>query len=445
MKKTHRIISFVLVFAMLILFSASAYASGMLPGSESIIDLVPINTGLNDLAVRATATEFFTKRADFLVGESETFDIAVSGIINDETVHAAQLETKSITISNIEFVISSSMCYDSHAEVVVSETIYYSVNGVAGEELVVHNATLYLDANGAPVVAADAYRESFSGFCSASYVADSNVSVNSTSGGSGPCITYVAKKEADGDYVETYDDITKYGNWIGSNGVPWCAIFVSWCAEHANIDTSVIPKTTLPGDIREVLVNQGRFYNSAANGGTQTPMVGDIFFLGAPNSTPSHVGIIVGVDVNYIYVVDGNWSDRVCYRWFSRNATDLQGFGRPNYATSVHTYTYTPSETHHQGVCNHCGRTTSTTTHSYLGYESNATKHWQECMTCGYATAKVAHIGGAFNSNGTHHWKNCTTCSAQINRAAHTLVLISVGEGYRCSVCGYVTHTSILD
>lgn len=443
MKKTHRIISFVLVFAMLILFSASAYASGMLPGSESIIDLVPINTGLNDLAVRATATEFFTKRADFLVGESETFDIAVSGIINDETVHAAQLETKSITISNIEFVISSSMCYDSHAEVVVSETIYYSVNGVAGEELVVHNATLYLDANGAPVVAADAYRESFSGFCSASYVADSNVSVNSTSGGSGPCITYVANQEV--GYVETYNDITKYGEWYGFNGTAWCAIFVSWCAYMADIDASVIFKTAGPPEMLDKLIQQSRFYYSPANGGTQSPQVGDIFFLGSNINAPSHVGIVVSVDVNNIYVVDGNWSNQVCYRSISRNATDLLGYGRPNYATSVHSYSYTPTETHHHGECAHCGRTTSTTTHSYLGYESNATKHWQECMTCGHPTAKVAHIGGAFNSNGTHHWKNCTTCSAQISRAAHTLVLISVGEGYRCSVCGYVTHTSILD
>lgn len=443
MKKVHKIISFVLVFAMLILSCASAYAGGMLPGSESIVDLVPINTGLNDLAVRAAATEFFTKRADYLTGESDAFDIDVSGIISDEAAHISKLEAQSITISNIEFVISNSVSYDSHAEVVVSETVWYSANGAVGAETVTHLATLYLNEDGVPVVAADAYRESFSGFCSASYVADSTVTMNATSGGSGPCITYVANQEV--GYVETHNDITKYGEWYGFNGAAWCAIFVSWCAYMADIDTSVIFKTAGPPEMLDKLNQQSRFYYSPANGGTQSPQVGDIFFLGSNINAPSHVGIIVSVDVNNIYVVDGNWSNQVCYRSISRNATDLLGYGRPNYATSVHSYSYTPTETHHHGECAHCGRTTSTTTHSYLGYESNATKHWQECITCKYTTAEVSHIGGAFNSNGTHHWKNCTTCSVQINRAAHTLVLISVGEGYRCSVCGYRTQTSVLD
>lgn len=27
---------------------------------------------------------------------------------------------------------------------------------------------------------------------------------------------------------------TMYGEWFGMNGVPWCAIFVSWVYAHAN-------------------------------------------------------------------------------------------------------------------------------------------------------------------------------------------------------------------
>ena len=26
---------------------------------------------------------------------------------------------------------------------------------------------------------------------------------------------------------------SKYGKWFGLNGVPWCAIFLDWCFEHA--------------------------------------------------------------------------------------------------------------------------------------------------------------------------------------------------------------------
>lgn len=30
-------------------------------------------------------------------------------------------------------------------------------------------------------------------------------------------------------YKETYKNLTKYGEWYHFNGVPWCAIFESWC------------------------------------------------------------------------------------------------------------------------------------------------------------------------------------------------------------------------
>lgn len=415
----------------------------MLPNSDLINDLTPSLTGLNNLSVQSATTEFFTNRIAYLTGESDTFDTAVSSIASNEAVHFTLLEAKSIIINHIEFVISSSSCYDNHAKVVVSETIHYSINGVAGEEIVVHDTTLYLNSDGVPVVTADAYQESFSGFHSASYVVDSGAAINSTSGGSGPCITYVAKNEV--GYAESSSNLTKYGEWFGSDGLAWCAIFVAWCADQADIATSIIPKSASPLYMLNTLSGQNRFYDSAARGGTQTPQIGDLFFLGYDISAPSHVGIVVSVDVNNIYVVDGNWSDQVCYRSISRNATDLLGYGRPNYETSVHTYTYESTSTSHWGSCDHCGRTTNTSSHSYSGYESNAARHWQECIVCSYTTEKVLHTGGVYSSNSTYHWKNCTTCSVEMSKATHTLVQIGVGQGYRCSVCGYTTYASTID
>ena len=45
----------------------------------------------------------------------------------------------------------------------------------------------------------------------------------------------VARKQADIGVTEVPPDSnqTKYGKWYGENGVPWCAIFVSWCFEEA--------------------------------------------------------------------------------------------------------------------------------------------------------------------------------------------------------------------
>lgn len=40
-------------------------------------------------------------------------------------------------------------------------------------------------------------------------------------------VTNVAKAEI--GYIEDQGNKTKYGEWFGLNGLPWCGIFVSWC------------------------------------------------------------------------------------------------------------------------------------------------------------------------------------------------------------------------
>ena len=37
-------------------------------------------------------------------------------------------------------------------------------------------------------------------------------------------------------YVEQPTNLTKFGDWYAENGVPWCAIFVTWCYEHGAVD-----------------------------------------------------------------------------------------------------------------------------------------------------------------------------------------------------------------
>lgn len=41
-------------------------------------------------------------------------------------------------------------------------------------------------------------------------------------------------------------NLTKYGNWFGENGVPWCAIFATWCYEHAAADLGTDSPSFLP-------------------------------------------------------------------------------------------------------------------------------------------------------------------------------------------------------
>lgn len=139
----------------------------------------------------------------------------------------------------------------------------------------------------------------------------------------------------------------KYTNWFGSlpgypsNGYeyPWCAAFVSWCASQAGL-TSLIPRFSACDAGKSWFVNCGRWQLSKAYGGSYTPQSGDVVFFsdGRTQSDSTHVGIVTGVDGNYINTVEGNYDNRVVA--LVRNGARLQtdsyvlGYGTPNYSSS---------------------------------------------------------------------------------------------------------------
>ena len=65
--------------------------------------------------------------------------------------------------------------------------------------------------------------------------------------------------------VEKYNNITKYGEWYGMNGQPWCAMFVSWCAKQAGLlvssgnNNGIIPKYASVAMGMEWYKNNNRF------------------------------------------------------------------------------------------------------------------------------------------------------------------------------------------
>lgn len=167
----------------------------------------------------------------------------------------------------------------------------------------------------------------------------------------------------------------------------WCAMFVSWCANQANISTTVIPKTASAPGMKNTFVQKGRFYLSASQGGSTAPKAGDIFFEGTSSSSVSHVGIITSVDSNNIYVVDGNCNNKVNSHSISRTASNFVGFARPLYASSSHV------------------------------------------------------AGGTWYHSVTHHWHECINCGEVMQRSAHTFNYS--GGYYVCSICGYKTKTIV--
>lgn len=220
-------------------------------------------------------------------------------------------------------------CWDDVAEVTATEEIVYQ----GSTETVVHKLRIRPESGGL-VVRSDGYEESTSGFISCSYVRpewESMADTQAISSGSKYCIVYIASNEV--GYTEGYENITKYGAWMGKDGFPWCASFVCWCANQAGVSSSVIKRTAGCEEMRDFFNGLGRFYLPSS----YTPKVGDLFFEGGSSVSPDHVGIITAVYSSYIQVVDGNCNDQVRSHTISRTDSDLVGYANPGYLASSHT------------------------------------------------------------------------------------------------------------
>ncbi|MBO4457779.1 MAG: peptidoglycan-binding protein [Butyrivibrio sp.] len=130
-------------------------------------------------------------------------------------------------------------------------------------------------------------------------------------------------------YKEQGENLTKYGEWFGYNGVAWCAIFVSWCAYQAGILRSsanpdgLVPKYDAVTAGMNDYIARGRFKYKES----YTPKYGDIMFLKSAGA--SHTAIVVGYDkaTRKVYTIEGNFSDKVCKVWRYADFNKITGYG----------------------------------------------------------------------------------------------------------------------
>ncbi len=139
----------------------------------------------------------------------------------------------------------------------------------------------------------------------------------------------------------------KYNTWFyghevnGASQYPWCAVFVSWCANQCGIGPDVIPKTAWCGDYEKC----GTTYTmSQFQSGEYVPAPGDLVIRGGN----AHVGIVEKYEGGQLYTIEGNsgpgvsdvdndggcvgehiYSD-VAGSWYSNGY-----FCRPNYPVSA--------------------------------------------------------------------------------------------------------------
>lgn len=398
MKRYLRIFS--LIMAMF-LFLANNSALLAMPANASS-DVA--QNRLTDETVREAVAVYFDTRADYLLGKTATMDWLVVGIPKDEQKHLAQYAAMGIVPLQTTYTIHSLDPSGSCAIVFAIETFIYEQDGQSQSEEILHELRVYPNGTELPLVSADCYAEACSGFSSCSYLPPSTESyASSSSAGSPLCIVEIARGEI--GYMETGENITKYGAWINNNGKTWCAIFVSWCANQANISTDIIMSTSGVVTLRNFFAEKGNYYTAE----NYKPKAGDIFFSGGTSTAPGHVGIVERVDNDTVWVIDGNWSDKVSNHTFSLTASDLVGFASPNYEKSGHTYTTSWSnDEEHLLVCDICGASEQSA-HLYL-------KVWQY--------------------DSTYHWHACK-CGKTKNSALHTMTGDGIIKPKTCSVCGY--------
>ncbi len=150
---------------------------------------------------------------------------------------------------------------------------------------------------------------------------------HSNSGDQAADIVSVAQTQV--GYGEDYSGYTKYGDWYGLPNSDWCAMFVSWCANQAGVDTSVFPSFALCSAGCDWFMSQGRFHYS----GTYAPQAGDLIFY-ASYGNIYHVGLVTGSDGSNVYSIEGNYSDMVSNVSYSLGYGDILGYATPDYSTA---------------------------------------------------------------------------------------------------------------
>jgi hypothetical protein len=138
----------------------------------------------------------------------------------------------------------------------------------------------------------------------------------------------IAKAEI--GYVETPDNITKYGKFTKADGLPWCGSFCNWVLAQAGVKVHSVVSTA---------VGAHKFKEIAR--WSEIPAIGDLAFMDFPHDGVdriSHIGIVVAIDSKTVTTIEGNTSGTGDQRnggmVMVKQRTvgkEVVGFGRPKY------------------------------------------------------------------------------------------------------------------
>lgn len=112
-------------------------------------------------------------------------------------------------------------------------------------------------------------------------------------------------------------------DFVNGSSTPWCASFVTWCANQCGfIDAGIFPKTGSVQTYQTHYQSLGLF--EAA--GDYIPKQGDLVIF-----QPSHIGIVQYVENNIVVTIEGNTTDSVASRAYSLDNSRIVGYCKPLY------------------------------------------------------------------------------------------------------------------
>ncbi len=157
------------------------------------------------------------------------------------------------------------------------------------------------------------------------------------------------------NYTKYARDLDALGFYNGKkNGVAWCDIFVDWCFVQAYglEDAQKLTFQKIGKNNSGAGCKYSRNYYKNNRRLFDTPQAGDqIFFYGSDMTSISHTGLVIKVDSNYVYTVEGNTSSAsgvvanggcVREKKYKHDYNRLAGFGRPDYGIQASATTTTP-------------------------------------------------------------------------------------------------------
>ena len=128
---------------------------------------------------------------------------------------------------------------------------------------------------------------------------------------------------------------TYYSRWYNSSWpstTPWCGCFISWAVAQTSATTSYTPAGFIP--FANVDTGWTNFKQASLDyNRSQVATPGDLIFFSwdSDDIKLEHVGVVLYVDTtpgrNYVYTIEGNSSNQVALRRYSRDDSRIVGYG----------------------------------------------------------------------------------------------------------------------